>query len=255
MLVVAQCRLDFGPADQPAIVRHLHTYHFKSLLNPKRKAAAWLREHSTECVVWAAEKAKTCDDDSKDENKTNNDNDDVDDEESLLKEIEKEALRLLSFVNPPATGEIIITFSTGQKEDHNDDDAKSSTSIDSLDLLRKAVSWSHLVYDTGKCSTCWWKRRRNELSKQASTVVAPVAKISAEEEQSEHPECRVAATRPQQGDVHPNCPSSGRELQSPESTPGIARPQEGMFSLCWYFAAAKRDETWRVSGKVESYRP
>ena len=115
MLVVAQCRLDFGSADQPAIVRHLHTYHFKSLLNPKRKAAAWLREHATECVVWAAEKAKMCDDDSKDENKTKNDNDDVDGEESLLKEMEKEALRLLSFVNPPATGEIISHFRLAKK--------------------------------------------------------------------------------------------------------------------------------------------
>ena len=253
MLVVAQCRLDFGSADQPAIVRHLHTYHFKSLLNPKRKAAAWLREHATECVVWAAEKAKMCDDDSKDENKTKNDNDDVDGEESLLKEMEKEALRCAVICESPGQWRDDLTFSTGQKEDHNDDDAKSSTSIDSLDLLRKAVSWSHLVYDTGKCSTCWWKRRRNELSKERETA-APVAKISAEEEQSEHPECRVAATRPQQGDVHPNCPSSGRELQSPESTPGIAGPQEGMFSLCWCFAAAKRDETWRVSGKVELNR-
>lgn len=114
------------------------TRHFKSLLNPKRKATAWLREHANEWVVWAAEKAKTCD--SKDENETKNDNDDVDDEENLLKEMEKEALGLLSFVNPRATGEIIITLSTGQKEDHNDDDAKSSTWIDSLDLLRKAVS-------------------------------------------------------------------------------------------------------------------
>ena len=102
-----------------------------------------------------------------------------------------------------------------------------------VDLLRKAVSWSHLdtVYDTGKCCTCWWKRRRNELSKERE-IAAPVAKINAEEEQSEHPECGVAATRPQQGDAHPNCPSSGRQSQSPESTPGTAGPQEGMFSLC-----------------------
>lgn len=140
MLVVAQCRLDFGSADQPAIVRHLHTYHFKSLLNPKRKAAAWLREHATECVVWAAEKAKMCDDDSKDENKTKNDNDDVDGEESLLKEMEKEALRCAVICESPSHWRDDLTFSTGQKEDHNDDDAKSSTSIDSLDLLRKAVS-------------------------------------------------------------------------------------------------------------------
>ena len=82
------------------------------------------------------------------------------------------------------------------------------------------------------------EKKRTEQGKRNSSTCS-----KNQEEKSEHPECRVAATRPQQGDVHPNCPSSGRELQSPESTPGIAGPQEGMFSLCWYFAAAKRDET------------
>jgi len=59
MLVTAQCKLEFGPTHQPAMDRRLCTY-FKNLPNTKRKAAAWLRKHAMECVVWAAEKAKDC---------------------------------------------------------------------------------------------------------------------------------------------------------------------------------------------------
>ena len=139
MLVTAQRKLDFGPADQPAMDRRLRTYQFKSLPNPRRKAAAWLKKHAMECVVWAAEKAKTCDDDSEDETDTESDDDnDVDDEEGLLKETEKEALRSLSLANPLATGEINIALSTDEEEDNCDEDGVSSTSIDRLDLLRES---------------------------------------------------------------------------------------------------------------------
>ena len=51
MLVTAQRKLDFGPADQPAMIRRLRTYQFKSLPNLKRKAAAWLKKHTMECLV------------------------------------------------------------------------------------------------------------------------------------------------------------------------------------------------------------
>ncbi|CAH3139635.1 unnamed protein product [Porites lobata] len=119
-------------------------YQFKGLPNPKRKAAAWLKKHAMECVVWAAEKAKTCDDDSEDETDTESDDDnDVDDEEGLLKETEKEALRSLSLANPLATGEINIALSTDEEDDNSDEDGVCSTSIDRLDLLREAVSRSH----------------------------------------------------------------------------------------------------------------
>ena len=144
MLVTAQRKLDFGPADQPAMDRRLRTYQFKNLPNPRRKAAARLKKHAMECVVWAAEKAKTCDDDSEDETDTESDDDnDVDDEEGLLKETEKEALRSLSLANPLATGEINIALSTDEEEDNCDEDRVSSTSIDRLDLLREAASRSH----------------------------------------------------------------------------------------------------------------
>ena len=130
---------------QPVMDRRLRTYQFKSLPDPKRKAAARLKKRSMECVVWAAEKAKTCDDDSEDETDTESDDDnDVDDEEGLLKETEKEALRSLSLANPLATGEINFALSTDEEEDNCDEDGVSSTSIDRLDLLREAVSRSHL---------------------------------------------------------------------------------------------------------------
>ena len=76
MLVTTQCKLDFGPTDKPAMDRCPRMNQFKSLPNPKRKAAAWLKRHDMECVVCTAEKAKTCDDNSKDEtdSKSNNDN-------------------------------------------------------------------------------------------------------------------------------------------------------------------------------------
>ncbi|CAH3146148.1 unnamed protein product [Porites lobata] len=126
MLVTGKSvKLDFGPADQPAMDRRLRTYQFKSLPNPRRKAAAWLKKHAMECVVWAAEKAKTYD------------------EEGLLKETEKEALRSLSLASPLATGEINIALSTDEEEDNSDEDGVSGTSIDRLDLLREAVSRSH----------------------------------------------------------------------------------------------------------------
>ena len=97
-----------------------------------------------EGVVWAAEKAKTCDYDSEEETNTENDDDnDVDDEEGLLKETEKEALRSLSLANPLATGEINIALSTDEEEDNCIEHGVSSTSIDHLNFLREAVSRSH----------------------------------------------------------------------------------------------------------------
>ena len=51
MLLTAQQQLEFGPEDQPAMDRRLRNYAFKSLPNPRKKAADWLRKHPMECVV------------------------------------------------------------------------------------------------------------------------------------------------------------------------------------------------------------
>ena len=45
MLLTAQQQLEFGPEDQPAMDRRLRNYAFKSLPNPRKKAAEWLRKH------------------------------------------------------------------------------------------------------------------------------------------------------------------------------------------------------------------
>ena len=57
MLVATQQKLQVKPEDQPAMGRRLRNYTFKSLPEPKKKAAGWLRENPMHCVVWAAEKA------------------------------------------------------------------------------------------------------------------------------------------------------------------------------------------------------
>ncbi|KAJ7394815.1 hypothetical protein OS493_000649 [Desmophyllum pertusum] len=58
MVITSQQRLNFGPFDQPAMDRRLTTYEFRSLLNPQRNAALWLKKHPMDCVIWATEKAK-----------------------------------------------------------------------------------------------------------------------------------------------------------------------------------------------------
>ena len=60
MLITSQRRLKFGPLDQPAMDRRLTTYEFKRLSNPDKNAAAWLKKHAMDCLVWAAEKAREC---------------------------------------------------------------------------------------------------------------------------------------------------------------------------------------------------
>ena len=60
MIITSQRKLDFGPSDQPAMDRRLSTHEFRSLPNPQKSAATWLRNHPMDCVLWATEKAKTC---------------------------------------------------------------------------------------------------------------------------------------------------------------------------------------------------
>ena len=64
------------------------------LPNPKRSAAAWLRKHTVDCVVWVTEKAKDCQGNSE---SVENDEDDSgsEDEEGILQDKEKEEHRCL----------------------------------------------------------------------------------------------------------------------------------------------------------------
>ena len=91
MIITAQHKLQFGTTHQPAMEKRLRTYVFKTLPNPKKSAAAWLKKHAMDCVVWATEKAKDCQGDSEsDEN--DEDGTGSEDEEGILQDKEKEEL-------------------------------------------------------------------------------------------------------------------------------------------------------------------
>jgi len=95
IIITAQHKLQFGPTHQPAMEKRLRTYVFKTLPNPKKSAAAWLKKHPMDCVVWATEKAKDCQGDSEsDEN--GEDDTDSEDVEGILQDKEKEELRCLT---------------------------------------------------------------------------------------------------------------------------------------------------------------
>ena len=101
MLITCQRKLDFGPSDQPAMDRRLSTCQFKSLANPKKRAATWVKKHPMKCLIWAtrkAQEAKHRETDEEDQSGT--------DEERALKQSEKEALQSVSLE------EIIETLST-----------------------------------------------------------------------------------------------------------------------------------------------
>ena len=84
MFMTAQQKLQFKEEDQQAMDWRLRYYFFKTLSNPKKKAAQWLRKHPMECVVSAASKARV----DTDEKESSDD-----DDEGALLETEKEVLR------------------------------------------------------------------------------------------------------------------------------------------------------------------
>ncbi|KAJ7378897.1 hypothetical protein OS493_019588 [Desmophyllum pertusum] len=70
MIMTAQQKLTFRAEDQLAMDRRLKYYVFKSLPNPKKKAAQWLRKHPMECIAWAASKARVSSDDEESSDET-----------------------------------------------------------------------------------------------------------------------------------------------------------------------------------------
>ena len=105
MLLTAQKQIEFGPDDQPAMDRRLRNYAFKSLPNPRKKAAEGLRKHPMECVVWASNKARPASDheESSDGGSGANEAPQLDD--GILNDEEKEALlnRALYFASEHVT--------------------------------------------------------------------------------------------------------------------------------------------------------
>ena len=98
MLITSQRKLEFGPADQPAMERRLRTYTFRSLPRPKKKASNWLRTHPMDCVLWEVQKAKEAE--NEDESKDNSDENTQEEEstfaEGVLREEEKKDIRSMS---------------------------------------------------------------------------------------------------------------------------------------------------------------
>ena len=99
MLLTAQQNLQFKPEDQPAMDRRLRNYTFKSLPEPKKKAAEWLRKNPMHCVVWAAEKARRANTDDDSDDTGDSDEDQAANFDGSLPELEKDALRSLSLAD------------------------------------------------------------------------------------------------------------------------------------------------------------
>ena len=137
MIITAQHKLQFGPTHQPAMEKRLRTYVFKTLPNPKKSAAAWLKKHAMDCVVWATEKAKNCQGDSEsDEN--NEDDTDSEDEEGFLQDKEKEELRSITLASS------LVEETTSSSVTNVPQDSESvSMSDDVLDALNDFVGRSY----------------------------------------------------------------------------------------------------------------
>ncbi|KAK2554170.1 hypothetical protein P5673_024527 [Acropora cervicornis] len=141
MLLTAQQQLEFGPEDQPAMDRRLRNYAFKSLPNPKKKAAEWLRKHPMECVVWASNEAQPASDheESSDGGSGENEASQIDD--GILNDEEKEALRTLAMAEdctgPPEDAEQTLAEDEERSEEdlNSDDDQRISN-------MRKALHQS-----------------------------------------------------------------------------------------------------------------
>lgn len=164
MLVTAQRKLDFGPTHQPAMDRRLRTYHFISLPNPKKKAAAWLRRHTMECVVWAAEKANDREDEEGDT--ASDDECTLDGMEGTLMEEEKDDIRLLS-LSIPLAQETEVVASTSDEESPGESPELAGPANDALVALRESLASSHpdgLMHRQLKHMLCQEERRRLELS-------------------------------------------------------------------------------------------
>ena len=95
MLLTAQKKLQFKPEDQPAMDRRLRNNTFKSLPNPKKKAAEWIRKHRMECIVWASTKARPPSGQEETSNGGLEDRQETQIDDGILNDKEKDAFRTL----------------------------------------------------------------------------------------------------------------------------------------------------------------
>ena len=130
MLITSQRKLEFGPADQPAMERRLRTYTFRSLPRPKEKASNWMRTHPMDCVLWAAQKAKEAE--NEDESESDSEENRQEEESTfagVLREEEKAEIRTTSLpVLLAKEMPAVDTFDERSPEDENDGDSGPSSS-------------------------------------------------------------------------------------------------------------------------------
>ena len=132
MLLTAQQKLQFKPEDQPAMDRRLRHYTFKSLPEPKKKAAEWLRKNPMHCVVLAVEKARRVNNDDGSDDTGDSDEEQAANFDGSLSELEKDALRSLSLADTLAS-----TIEEKSDENPTREDrgiTRESTEEESLDL-------------------------------------------------------------------------------------------------------------------------
>ena len=145
MLITSQRKLDFGPADQPAMDRRLRTYTFRSLPQPKKRASAWMKKHAMDCVIWAAQMAKAPEEDeeSADEEETSASEDELTAAEGVLLEEEKGAIRALSLPALLTQDAPADEVEEALTDDTHPDDTDSSPEDDRVKDLQNLIQQSH----------------------------------------------------------------------------------------------------------------
>ena len=138
MLITSQRKLEFGPADQPAMERRLRTYTFRSLPRPKKKASNWMRTHPMDCVLWAAQKAEEAEneDESEDDSDESTQEEESTFAEGVLREEEKAEIRSMSL--PVLLAKEIPAVDTSDEENPEDESDGESVSSSSSQADRMA---------------------------------------------------------------------------------------------------------------------
>ena len=112
--------------------RRLRHYTFKSLPEPKKKAAEWLRKNPKHYVVWAAEKARRVNNDDGSDDTGDSDEEQAANFDGSLPELEKDALRSLSLADTLASTIEEKSDENSTREDRGI--TRESTEEESLDL-------------------------------------------------------------------------------------------------------------------------
>ena len=114
-------------------------YVFKSLPNPRKKAAEWLRKHSMDCVVWASTKARAT---THQEESSDSSLQEEDIGDGVLQDEEKAALRTLPIADVWTDAAIDQIGETATTADDGSDDTVDSDDDQCIRNLRRALGLS-----------------------------------------------------------------------------------------------------------------